>query len=341
MLDANANRAREGLRVLEDYARFKLNDDALSDSLKQLRHALTSATAPLLSDAIHCRDTPGDVGRGHTTAAETKRADLGEIVVAAGKRLGEAMRVIEETCKIFDPPAAEKIKQARYQAYELERRLAATLRCDGRLAQASLCVLITEAICRRPWFDTAEQAIRGGADCLQLREKSLESGELLERAKKLTALCRVRGVLCIINDRPDIALLSGADGVHVGQGDLPVREVRKMLGDRAMIGVSTHRIEQARQAVRDGADYLGAGPVFPSATKPRNFVAGCDYLRQLAAEVTIPAFAIAGIDSTNLDAVLATGIRRVAVTAAVVGARDVAGAVREIKFRLLGAASRQ
>jgi thiamine-phosphate pyrophosphorylase len=201
-------------------------------------------------------------------------------------------------------------------------------------AEVRLYVLITESVCKLPWFDVAEQAIEGGADCLQLREKKLESGELLSRAKQLVALCRQHNVLCIINDRPDIAILSDADGVHVGQADLPARDVRKLIGAQKILGVSTHSLDQAKQAVRDGADYIGVGPFFKSGTKPREFVAGADFAREVAREISIPAVAIAGITEQNVDEVLASGIKAIAVTAAVAGADDPRDAARRLKEKL-------
>src|SRR5439155_13675705 len=178
---------------------------------------------------------------------------------------------------------------------------------------------------------TAEQAILGGADCLQLREKELPDGELLSRAGQLVGLCREHGVISLINDRPDIALIAGADGVHVGQDDLPCRAVRKLLGHKKIVGVSAHTLEHAKQAVLDGADYVGVGPMFKSATKARDFVAGPALAKQIAAEIHIPAVAIAGITRENVDEVLATGIKAVAVTAAVAGCDDVRGAAEKLK----------
>lgn len=339
ILDANANRAREALRVLEDYARFALNHDALSAGLKQVRHDLAAATGPLLADAILCRDTPGDVGTDNKTAAETQRDDLAAVVTAAGKRLGEALRVIEEMLKLADASSAGKIEAIRYRFYDLEQQIARALGRSRRMADVRLYVLITESACSGPWLTVAEQAILGGADCLQLREKSLDGGELLARARTLVELCRRYNVLCIINDRPDIAILSGADGVHVGQGDLPAAEVRRLVGGQMIVGVSTHRIEQAKQAVVDGADYIGVGPIFRSPTKPRDFAAGLEYARQVADAIRIPAVAIAGITLDNVDEVLACGIRAVAVTAAVAGAADPRRAAQHLKQKLARAAS--
>ncbi len=322
ILDANANRAREALRVMEDYARFALNHDELSAQLKQVRHDLAGATGRWLAEAILYRDTPGDVGTDNKTASETRREDLAAVVTAAGKRLGEALRVIEEALKTIAPPAASLVEALRYRFYDIEQAIARTFRPAGRFADVRLYVLITESLCRRPWIEVAEEAILGGADCLQLREKGLDGGELLRRARMLVDLCHRHDILCIINDRPDIAVLSDADGVHVGQEDLPAVEARKIVGPGRIVGVSTHRIEQARQAVLDGADYIGVGPVFPSMTKTRGFVAGLDYARQVAGEIPISAVAIAGINETNVMQVMETGVKAVAVTAAVISCDD-------------------
>src|SRR5206468_4847288 len=134
----------------------------------------------------------------------------------------------------------------------------------------------------------------------------------------------------------DIAILSGADGVHAGQDDLPVREARKIVGTSKIVGVSTHQIEQARHAVRDGADYIGVGPLFRSATKPREILPGPAYVKQVATELAekIPSVAIAGINEQNVDELLATGIRAIAVTAAVTAADDPREAARRLKQKL-------
>lgn len=335
ILDANANRAREALRVIEEHARFALDDEVLCGSLKTLRHDLAAATSRLIDAAILHRDTPGDVGTGTKTPAERSREDVAHVVTAAGKRLGEALRTIEEYLKTIDPVAASKVESIRYRFYDVERQIALTLSSAARsFADVRLYVLITESSCTRPWLDVADQAILGGADCLQLREKSLESGELLCRAKDFVALCKRHHAISIINDRSDIALMSGADGVHVGQGDLPAAEVRKLLGREKIVGVSTHNLDQARQAVRDGADYIGVGPFFRSSTKPRDFLAGSAYARQVAGQIHIPAVAIAGITEANVDEVLATGIRAVAVTAAVAGCDDPRSAAERLKEKL-------
>ena len=331
ILDANLNRAREALRVLEDYARFALNDQDLSLQLKQLRHELASATGPIQAQALIFRDTPGDVGTVNKTPTEADRASLQSVVAAAGKRLGEALRTIEECLKIGFPAAAAKVESARYAFYALEQRLALTFTPGReRFSQVRLYVLITESACRLPWKHVLAEALAGGADCIQLREKELKSGELLSRALWVAQACREAGAISIINDRPDIALLSGADGVHLGQGDLPVAQARKIVGMQSLIGVSTHAPAQAQAAVTEGADYLGVGPVFPSSTKPRDILPGLDYAR-FAATLDIPAVAIAGITESNAPQVVGCGIRALAVTAAVTASADPRAAARALR----------
>jgi thiamine-phosphate pyrophosphorylase len=336
LLDANANRAREALRVLEDYARFVLNDDGISGSLKGIRHSLAEALRDVLPHAILHRDTPGDVGTTIKTSSEGRRESVADVVTAAGKRLGEALRAIEEYLKTVDPDQARIVESLRYEGYDVEQRIARTLRTGvTRFANVRLYVLITESACARPWFETAEQALLGGADCIQLREKDLESGELLRRTELLVQLCHRHGALCVINDRPDVALLSRADGVHVGQGDLPAKQVRQLVGHDLIVGVSTHNLDQAKQAVLDGADYIGVGPVFRSPTKPRDFLPGLDYARQVAQHIQIPAVAIAGITAENVDEVLATGLRAIAITAAVTQSPDPRAATIALKAKLV------
>jgi thiamine-phosphate pyrophosphorylase len=336
ILDASANRAREALRVIEDYARFVLNDDQISGNLKQLRHDFTAAIATFSSDAILHRDTPGDVGIAIKTKSELHRENVNDVVTAAGKRMGEALRTMEEYAKTFDAPAAAKIEAIRYRFYDIEQRLSQMLRPAAcGLARLRLYVLVTETLCHRPWIESAEQAILGGADALQLREKDLSSGELLTRATQFVNLCRKHNVISIINDRPDIASLTDADGVHIGQDDLPASDVRKLIGRDKILGVSTHNLDQAKQAVRDGADYIGIGPIFRSSTKPRDFLPGLPFASEIAtANLPIPAIAIAGITLENVDEVIKSGIRAVAVTAAVLGAKDVRAAAAKFKEKL-------
>ena len=276
------------------------------------------------------RDVPNDVGTTITTETELRRDSAAAVVTAAGKRLGEALRTIEEYLKSEDVAAATRVQSLRYRTYALEALILSTLTPGReRVRGVRLHVLVTEALCRRPWLETAEFALQGGAGVLQLREKLMDGGELLARARQIVALCRQYDAVAIINDRPDIAILSGADGVHVGQGDLPATAVRQLLGPDKIIGVSTHAIAQARRAIDDGADYIGIGPIFASTTKPQDALAGLNYAAQ-AVRLPIPSVAISGITSDNVRQLAARGVRGVAVSSAVLSAPDPATAARAI-----------
>ncbi len=342
IIDASANRGAEALRVLDDIARFTLDDAVLCSVFKEMRHELRAVIALLPIDSgalLASRDTPGDVGTDIFAPAELRREGIPAIARAACGRLTESLRSIEEAAKGFAATAAaERAEQLRYRAYQAERKIVLAL-STGRARQWRLCVLISESLCRfHAWERVAELAIAGGTDCMQLREKSIEEGELARRAARLVAIARshARGPerpAIIVNDRVDIALLSGADGVHVGQTDLSVADVRKLAGFSLLVGVSTTSIEQARQAASDGADYCGVGPMFPSGTKPKPTLAGVEYLRAYLAQpqtARLPHLAISGIDASNAGELAAAGCRGVAVSSAVCGAERPDEAVREI-----------
>ena len=162
--------------------------------------------------------------------------------------------------------------------------------------------------------------------------------KLLHRARRLRAMTQDSGTLFIMNDRPDLAVLSGADGVHIGQDELSVKDARRILGPAGLIGVSTHSIEQARAAVLDGANYIGVGPTFPSSTKQFVAFAGPELLCAVHAEIRLPAFAIGGITAENLPQVLATGFARVAVSGAITASHNPAAAARQLLAALPGLA---
>ena len=182
----------------------------------------------------------------------------------------------------------------------------------------------------------AQSVVAAGADVLQLRDKRLDGRQLLERARLLREVTAGTPTLLIVNDRPDVACLARADGVHLGQEDLSVKDARTIVGPESLIGVSTHSIPQARQAVLDGANYLGVGPTFPSGTKPFAEFPGLDLSRAVAAEIRLPAFAIGGIGPGNLAEVLLTGIGRVAVGGAISTAADPAAVAGEMAAMLRG-----
>ncbi len=329
IIDAASNRGREGLRMLEDVARFALDDVALTDQLKQLRHTLAAELAKFDSSSLlAARNTPEDVGTQLTAVAERGRADLRAVVAANFKRVQESLRSLEEFGKTFDAHFGAAMKQLRYRVYALERD-ATTLSgarpsANCRIERASLYALVDGRESLAAFTALVETLVSAEVDVIQLRDKRLDDRELLARARRLRALTRGTHTLFVMNDRADLAVLAAADGVHVGQEELAVRDARTIIGPQALIGVSTHSLEQARQAVLDGADYIGVGPTFASMTKQFDArqLTGLALLEAVAAEIQLPAFAIGGVNVENLRDVLAAGVSRVAVSGAILSAAD-------------------
>ncbi len=334
-LDANFNRAREAARVLEDYCRFACDDRFLTEQVKALRHGLAAAAQRVPARVLLAtRDTLNDVGTTATAGGEYERASPLHVATVNAKRLQEALRSLEEFGKLFGPELGRELEALRYRAYTLERAILTGSSARERLREARLYVLLTRAQCAGTLDWTIAEAARGGATVFQLREKNLPDRELLDLARRVRKCTRDAGALFIVNDRPDVARLCDADGVHVGQDDATVKDARRIVGPHALVGVSTHALEQVRAAVLDGADYIGIGPTFPSKTKAFDEFPGLAFVREACAETALPAFALGGISASNVAQVVAAGARRVAVSAAVCGAPDPEQAARLLRAAL-------
>ena len=323
ILDAAANRCREGLRVVEDFVRFVLDDAHLSRLLKGHRHQLAAALDLLPTDRIlAARDTAGDVGTGIQTQAEQHREHAVDVVRANCKRVEESLRTLEEYSKTVNADAAVRFEQLRYGFYTIEQAVMQTFRSRDRLRDVRLYLLVTDRLCPQGAGPVIRKALKGGVDVVQLREKEMPDRRLLDLAKSVREWTAEANALFIVNDRPDIAAACDADGVHLGQDDMYVRDARQIIGGDKLIGVSTHTIEQARQAVLDGADYLGVGPVFPSQTKAFEDFPGLAFVKEVAAEITRPWYPLGGIDESNICEVVADGASRVAVSSAITSSND-------------------
>ncbi|WP_373653204.1 thiamine phosphate synthase [Schlesneria sp. DSM 10557] len=331
ILDASANRAREGLRVIEDFARFMQNDETLSRRLKQHRHELTGILSELPTSALlSARDTVNDVGTTISVATEYQRTSADDVVQAAFKRVQEALRSLEEFSKVVDAKLAARFEQLRYQLYTTEKVHGTDQDARQRLDDQRVYLLITAAACDGGPEAVVKAALDGGVRLIQSREKSLSDREWLQLARQLRAWTAAVGALLVINDRPDLAVLCDADGVHVGQEEFTVAEARTIVGPERLVGVSTHSVEQARQAVLEGADYLGVGPTFPSTTKSFSDFPGLTLVREVSKEVSIPWFAIGGIGTGNVATVVGAGARRVAVSSAICSAPSPMAAARAL-----------
>jgi len=337
LLDANLDRSREGLRVVEDWCRFALDRGDLVARLKDLRQRLGLLHADRYKQARH---TATDVAAGMAHPAQTERVNPQAVVSANCARVQEALRVLEEFGRHEDPALAAEAAAIRYALYDLEvELLRACSGVDGRRAQLQDCKLYLVTSPSPQLEAVVEAALVGGVRLVQYRAKEgslapdgepITDGHRLQQARALRQLCSRHGALFLVNDRIDIALAVDADGVHLGQGDLPPALARRLLGPEKLIGRSTHAISQLREAVTDGCDYVGVGPVNATPTKPGREPVGLDYVRQAAAESPIPFFAIGGIDRDSLPAVQASGGTRVAVVRAITEAADPAASARQL-----------
>lgn len=184
---------------------------------------------------------------------------------------------------------------------------------------------------RQSLYEQVESALKGGASCVQLREKELDEEEFLKEALELSALCRKYGVPFFINDNVEIAIKCHADGIHVGQEDMEAAKVRQKVGDDMMIGVSVHSVEEALEAVRNGADCLGVGAMFSTSTKTDVDVLPKETLRDICAAVEIPVVAIGGINRSNISQLSGTGVDGVALVSAIFAADDIESECRQLR----------
>ena len=315
ILDANLDRSREGLRIVEEWCRFGLNNAQLVEQLKQLRQELASWHAPEIRAA---RDTPGDPGTEITHPQEAQRTNIQQVLQANLCRVEEALRVLEEYGKVDHVEMAAAAKQMRYRVYSLESELLGHHRRQ-KLHQAHLYLVTTPT---EQLFEAVEAALQGGLSLVQYRDKTADDRERLSNARKLRQLCDRYDALFIVNDRVDLALAVHADGVHLGQQDLPLAVARQQLGPQRLIGCSTTNPDEMQQAIQDGADYIGVGPVYETPTKPGKAAAGFDYIRHAIQHAAIPWFAIGGIDPNNIQTVVSAGAARVAVVRAIMYAEQ-------------------
>lgn len=331
-IDANGNRAVEGLRVLEDVARFRLDADDLARRLKDWRHQLRQA---IPARVLASRDTAGDVGTRITAGDEMRRPDERALVRANAARVAEALRVIEEFAKLDDATLAATAEGIRYGLYDCEAALCARLPAS-RLRREPLYALIDTALTDAP-VAVAAAVVAGGAGIVQLRAKELSAAAYATVAAEMQAVVRAAGGLFIVNDHVAIAAAIAADGIHVGQDDLPVALVRRAVPAGCLIGCSCHSPEQIAAACAAGADYLGVGPMFATATKAHEPARG-PALLDAVQDCPLPTYAIGGLDAERIAALRPRLPHGVAVAGALCRAGDPTAAARAIRALFADAA---
>lgn len=359
VIDASANRAMEGLRTIEEYARMVLDHSDWSGELKHLRHRLQRAIEGFPKHwRLAARDTENDCGTGIKTVSERYRGSVEEVVGAAWGRLQQSLRTLEEYGKVVSGEAAKEVEAIRYASYTLEQQMTLGEARRRGLEDVFLYVLVDFSLPDQgddmpgglgseaksagvpcdAWAARLQSLVQSGVDAIQIRDKRADDRALWDRSVIAKRICDqhsgARRCRLIINDRADIAAAISADGVHVGQEELPVAVVRRVLKWDQWVGVSTHSMAQVQQAIADGADYIGCGPTFPSGTKAFEAFPGVEFLREVSAKHTIPAFAIGGITEANVGQVFEAGFSRVAVSGAIWRASDMHSVVE--RFRSAG-----
>lgn len=333
IIDANLNRAGEGLHLLEEVARLVLDDAALTQNLKTIRHEILRGDWGFNRRLVQSRDAESDVG--FDIELENEPRELPVAVVANSRRVQEALRILEEMAKLPETAPemeAAKFKKARFALYAIEQELLGRLtRLDKLNGLAGLyAILDIQALGKRKYLKVAQEMIKGGASTIQLRDKFTPRAELLNVALELRKLCAEKGILFIVNDYLDIALAANADGLHLGQEDLPLSIARKLLPADMMLGGSVNTVEQAKAAEAAGADYIAVGAMYPTPSKEKPRLVGVERLKQVRGVLGRPMVAIGGINKDNAGEVAANGADAVAVIGALMNAKDIAEAARNL-----------
>lgn len=344
IIDANINRAMEGIRVIEDILRFELDERIITSKLKNLRSDLKKtldSTGISTSQLLKARDSKKDVGADLYTPGEGSRASVGEIITSSFKRVEESLRVLEESSKLLDPKFGKKFKDIRYKVYDLEKVISSlisnlqSLVSKERKLNFDLYVITDPDAGRgRSHEQIVKAVIASGVKIVQLRDKGAGRKQYFSHAKKIARITKDAGVAFIINDYVDICRAVDADGVHLGQDDLPVSVARSILGEEKIIGVSTHSLKQAIKAKRDGADYISVGPIYPTPSKEGMLPVGVSLLKKVKQKVKIPIVAIGGINESNIYNVRKAGVGRVGVIRAVVSADNITSTTKRLRSRL-------
>lgn len=325
-IDANINRALEGVRVCEDVLRFCLHRSESSTRVKEIRHRIAEAARLFPRELLlHGRDVEADGQKFVDLGGEGRRDTLDDLCSANLHRAMEAVRSLEEFGKLALPGMpGNPFQEIRFMLYGLEREVVPALRREAVMARfnrALYAVLDPSYMSGIHYREAAMAMIRGGASMIQLRMKGGSRKEILETARSLSALCRAEKVVFIVNDHVDISVLAGADGVHLGINDLEASDARRLLPPGMIIGVTVYTPDGLSLAAPGGADYIAIGPVFDTEYKTEKGAiklrgSGLELVTRAKKMVSIPVVAIGGITASGAGKVVAAGADAVAVTSA-------------------------
>ncbi|MTI66261.1 MAG: thiamine phosphate synthase [Firmicutes bacterium] len=328
VVDANINRVSEGLRVLEDISRFIIENSKMTETIRDIRHKVRKTT-PKLS-LIESRDSMKDIGYeiSKKTTLDIKK-DLKDIIDANFKRVQEGLRSIEEHLKIIGYYEESKIYEGlRYKTYDLEKNF----KSKKLVLNTDIYGITSEEFSLgRSNIEVVKNMIEARIKVIQYREKNKSKHEKYIECKKIRDITKEKDVIFIVNDDVDIAMSINADGIHLGQDDMPIKEVRK-LSKNMMIGISTHNKNQAKKAVKDGADYIGVGPIFKTNTKKNvEKSEGLKYLKWVSENIDIPYVSIGGINESNISEVKKYGGKCFAMISEIVASKDIEKKVKNLR----------
>lgn len=319
IIDANLDRAREGLRVLEDWARFALGRKDLVKNFKNFRQILGKHHISVYKES---RNFIIDNCAGLSHPEQSKRNDNSSIISSNAARVQEALRVIEEFSRDHNQSLCEISSKIRYEIYSLEIILlkAKANFSNLRILNENDLYLIT--LDTENLFEKIKNILEGGVKIIQFRFKQGNDSDNLKFAIKIRELCDNFDALFLINDRVDIALACKADGVHLGQNDMDIKSARNILGFSKIIGISASNEWDIKKAIQDGCDYLGIGPVFATSTKKGKVPLGIETLKSLTKDIPIPWFAIGGVKQDNISLLKENNISKVAIITDLINSKN-------------------
>lgn len=333
VMDANLNRALEGIRVCEDIFRF-IFQSSMSSEFKEMRHSLLTAALEIFGNSLTVsRNVSLDSQKFIDTESENMRTGYEDLFSANIRRACEAVRVMEEFSKTIPSQAGNPFQNIRFSLYDLEQRSLAVIRKTyllDRFSYSLYGILDSAFVGSNNMAESAEIMAGEGCGIIQLRMKNSSSGEFLKTAEAVSGICSRNGVVFIVNDRPDIALLSNASGLHLGQDDLSPERAGEILKNNMITGISTHSISEAEEAYDSSADYIAIGPVFETSSKSGEVLPGIgmEIVKKISSASRKPLVAIGGISKENITHLIEAGCRCAAVISALYRNDDLAGNVR-------------
>ncbi|MBN2071358.1 MAG: thiamine phosphate synthase [Candidatus Krumholzibacteriota bacterium] len=319
IIDANANRCCEGLRVIEEIVRFDDEDISFMAGIKELRHSIRRLAESISNRLVDFRKSDDDVGALFSTVSEKSRGSFSSVARANFLRVEEGLRVIEEFGKLVAPEISQQVKDLRFRVYSAERTFfGSEIELPVMPSSPFLYAFIDRAVIGAPEVEkTADDLVAGGAGMIQYRAKGISRDEMRIDIIRIISAASRKKIPVIINDEIDLAAETGAAGVHLGQDDAGPAEAREVLGPRSIVGLSIRTMKELRHAPGEILDYVAVSGVFPTGTKKGVKPLGLGFLARVCEKSAIPVVAIGGITTENAGSVLETGADGIAVISAI------------------------